>query len=321
MTNRNNNADGDSLDLLLDTLTNSLGAFLLVALLIALLVTDASQSETKPSNDQLQVLENLELEIDTFLQQVENLQKRIDFIYTETKKLPDTISEEQVQLLKEQLAEIIELQEEQTNALNQIAELNNTIIELADENSSKKEISERENKLQDRIDDIVKDQSIKMREIKDEITAAQQLLLTLKKQLAQNKPHSDKQHREIIFPRVSSTNMQQFVLILKAGLLYNLKSQMIPSATGFIERGGALYRPTNGVKVTGVSNVGAILKSRLSGASPNSDYIKIFVWDDTFSNWNAVRTELAKRRFKLDITPMDSTHVIIFGGGGGGRVQ
>mgnify|MGYP005657417459 FL=1 len=114
MVKRNSTANADSLDLLLDTLTNSFGAFLLVALLIAILVTDTSQSEAAPSNVQLKVLENLELEIDTLLKEAENLQNRIEFLYAEVKRLPATISEEEVHLLKGQLAEILVLQEEQT---------------------------------------------------------------------------------------------------------------------------------------------------------------------------------------------------------------
>ncbi len=163
---------------------------------------------------------------------------------------------------------------------------------------------------------------MKMRDIKDEIESAQRLLLTLKKQLAKKQPQSENQHREIIFPRVSSTNKQQFAIILKAGLLYVLKPQfMTPSATGYIHAKEGRYRLTNGIKVAGVRNVAGILNARLSGANANSDYILIFIWDDTFSSWNGIRTELARRGFKLDIQPMDSTQVIIIGGGSSGQVQ
>ena len=323
MVRRNSKSNDDSLDLLLDTLTNSLGAFLLVALLIALLVTDTSQSEPAPTDDQLQVLENLELEIDTFLQQAANLQTRIDFIYTEVKKLPATISEEEVHLLKGQLAEIIELQEEQTKALMQIIELNAAIVQLADENSNKKTVTERENKLKDRIDDIVKNQSSKMREMKKEVESAQRLLSRLKEQLVQKKSDSGKQNREVLFPKVSSTNKQQFVIILKAGWLYNLKAEnIVRSDTGYLHIRGNKYRLRNGVKVANVRNIVGVITARLSGANVNTDYIKIFVWDDTFATWNVIRMELARRGYKYDLTPMDKIQVIVVGGDSSpGRVQ
>jgi hypothetical protein len=323
MVRRNSKSNEDSLDLLLDTLTNSLGAFLLVALLIALLVTDTSRSEPAPTDAQLQVLENLELEIDTFLHQAANLQTRIDFIYSEVKKLPATISEEEVHLLKGQLAEIIELQEEQTKALIRIIELNAAIVQLADENFKKKAVTERENKLKDRIDEIVKNQSAKMRELKKEVESAQRLLRSLKEQLVQKQSDSGKQNREVLFPRVSSTNKQQFVIILKTGWLYNLKAEnIVQSDTGYLDIRGNKYRLTNGVKVADVRNIVGIITAGLSGANVNTDYIKIFIWDDSFATWNAIRMDLARRGYKYDLTPMDKTQVILIGGGSSsGRVQ
>ena len=323
MVRRNSKSNEDSLDLLLDTLTNSLGAFLLVALLIALLVTDTSRSEPTPTDAQLQVLENLELEIDTFLHQAANLQTRIDFIYSEVKKLPATISEEEVHLLKGQLAEIVELQEEQTKALIRIIELNAAIVELADENFKKKAVTERENKFKDRIDEIVKNQSAKMRELKKEVESAQRLLRSLKEQLVQKQSDSGKQNREVLFPRVSSTNKQQFVIILKTGWLYNLKPEnIVQSDTGYLDIRGNRYRLTNGVKVANVRNIVGIITAGLSGANVNTDYIKIFVWDDSFATWNAIRMDFARRGYKYDLTPMDKTQVILIGGGSSsGRVQ
>jgi len=323
MVKRNSNANDGSLDLLLDTLTNSFGAFLLVALLIALLVTDTSQSEAAPSDIEMRVLENLELEIDTFLQQAANLQKRIDFLYAATKNLPSTISEEEVHLLRGQLAEISELRQEQTDALNRVIELNAAIVQLADEIADKKAVTERENKLQDQLDSFVQAQSVKMREIKEEVESAQRLLLALRQQLAQKEKETEtgKQHREVLFPRVSSTSREQFAMILKAGWLYNYNPQhLVQSRTGYFQIGDTRYRLTKGIKVAGVRNIAGILNVRLAAANIDSDYIKIFVWDDTFASWNGIRMELARRGFKYQLVPMDNTLTIVLSDAAG-RVQ
>lgn len=321
MVKRNSNTNGDSLDLLLDTLTNSFGAFLLVALLIALLVTDTSQSEAAPTVEQLQVLKNLEFEIESTLQQSANLQKRIDFIYAEVKKLPETISEEEVHLLKGQLAEIIELQEAQAEALNQIIELNDAIIQLTDKIADKKELTKREHKLQERIDKIIQEQTEKIRDIKQELESSQSLLISLKQQLAKKQADAGKQNRQVLFPRVSSTNAQQFTLVLKASRLYTFEQEnLVRSNTGFIQIENNRYRLKKGVNVSNEEDIAAGLNARLAGASVNSHYITIFVWDDSFSSWNAIRAELTRRGYKYELTPMDNTQVIVLGNFQG-RVQ
>jgi hypothetical protein len=329
MVKRNSTANADSLDLLLDTLTNSFGAFLLVALLIAILVTDTSQSEAAPSNVQLKVLENLELEIDTLLKEAENLQNRIEFLYAEVKRLPATISEEEVHLLKGQLAEILVLQEEQTETLNRIVELNATIVELAAEIANKKDATERENRLQDNIDDIVDDQNAKMRELKIEVASSQRVLLSLKEQLDKKEENSGKQQREIQYPRVrdveekdaNGNRIEQFPFVLKAGSLYHLTSNdLVPSNTGYIQLKGKLYRLTQGVKIVDVRNITELFDRVLSRVDPTSIYIKIFVWEDSFTSWNEFRMELGKLGHRFQLVPM-AANAKIYSGSSKGRVQ
>jgi len=354
MVKRNSSSNADSLDLLLDTLTNSFGAFLLVALIIALLVTDTSQSEAAPTNVQLKVLENLELEIDTFLQKAVNIQKRIDFLYAEVKKLPATISEEDVYFVQGQLAEILTLQKTQTESLNEIIELNAAIVELADEIVSKKAAVERERKLRDRVDDIVQDQREKLQEITKEIQSAQKTLVQLKEQLNQKiqsaqrlrlslkeqlaEAEAGNQYRQIVFPRVTTSSLSQFAIILKDGLLhiydpeyltaYLDASYLVPSEEGCMNINGTRYRFTKGSRVVNARDIARILNEQLSGTSVNSHYIKIFVWAESpepisFRSWNSIRIFLSspERRFKYDLVPMENGGILFTGSRATGRVQ
>jgi hypothetical protein len=343
MVKRNSSSNADSLDLLLDTLTNSFGAFLLVALIVALLVTDTSQSDAAPTNVQLKVLENLELEIDTFLQKAVNIQKRIDFLYAAIKKLPATISEEEVYFLQGQLAEIISLQETQTKSLNQIMELHAAIVQLADEIVSKKAAVERENKLRDRIDDIVQEQSAKMRKITKEIESAQKTLVQLQQQLNQKiesaqrlrlslkeqlaKAEAGNQYRKVFFPRVKPTGNTQISLFLKAGSLYQYKIQYLEqSDKGYIQVPPSLlrdsnnsflpagtYRLSDGIKVANVRNIVKFLDERLRGANVDLYFVRIYVWKDSFASWNGIRVELAKRKYRYQLVPLNPTEKISFG--------
>ena len=147
-----------------------------------------------------------------------------------------------------------------------------------------------------------------MRKIKEEIESAQRLLFTLKQQLAQNNTETGKQHREVLFPRVSSTSREQFAIILKAGRLYNYNPQhLVQSRTGYFQFEDTMYRLTKGIKVANVRNIAGILNVRLAAANIDSDYIKIFVWDDSFASWNGIRMELARRGFKYQLVPMDNS--------------
>jgi len=344
MVKRNSSSNADSLDLLLDTLTNSFGAFLLVALIIALLWSDTSQSEAAPTNVQLKVLENLELEIDTTLQKAVNIQKRIEFLYAEVKKLPATISEEELYFVQGQLAEIITLQETQTESLNQIIELNAVIVQLADEIVSKKAAVERENKLRDRINDIVQDQRAKMQDITKEIESAKQTLVQLKGQLNQKiqsaqrlrrsleeqlaEAEAGKQYRNIVFPRVGSTNGTQVTLILKAGSLYQYRSEYLAeSERGYIrvppfflprDSNGSFipegtYQLRGGIKVGNIRNIANFLDVRLPAANDDLYFVRIFVWRDSFASWNEIRVELTKRKYRYQLVPMNPTDLIGFG--------
>jgi len=294
----------DSLELLLDTICNTFGGVLFIAILVSLLLQLSGSEETTTPEETVSA------------QEFEELAERLEALNAELASLRD-VSESQGQL-------VAQFAPEATRAL--IAQKNT--LEAAN-NELREQIE------QQRIENAKTHARIEQG--RSEIAAAEQAL-EMEKQKAAELAEQIEQSRqarteELRMPVVHSAGLRRSVgLIVRFGRMYvwhrydqfgnreGLNTDEFVVIEDSLGRVTTMPNPTAGIPLDSDTAEAAIL-SRLSQFSPRSTYVEIVLRPDSFGHFRTLRNALIRRGFEYRLLLVEEGAPVADRGGTGSNVQ
>lgn len=303
--------DSDSLDLLLDTLTNSLGAIILVALLVALLVQTTSDSIKQPEVDDMASLESLSSELALIELKIESAQEQLSVLLENLSRFSDRVSVEQLEDVETALNELRREQTAKHENIQQITELNKEAVAMsADVNEKKALVKQKERiaKEVSRITDNRRKANQKLIESVEEMATAVEELTTTEKQ--------------ITLPKVTQSKKRQFSVVIENGYLYSQLSDMVEDQTGLLRDDGRRYRLLGGLDIGDPKSAREAVVSSFNTVSPDVSYLAIFIWEDSFPFWEPIRRQLSAMGYRYQLVLlMDNELITTASDGTDGKVQ
>ena len=303
--------DSDSLDLLLDTLTNSLGAIILVALLVALLVQTTSDSIKQPEVDDMASLESLSSELALIELKIESAQEQLSALLENLSRFSDRVSVEQLEEVETALNELRQEQTAKHENIQQITGLNKEAVAMSAAVNEKKALvkqKERIAKEVSRITDNRQKGNQKLIESVEEMATAVEELTTAEKQ--------------ITLPKVTQSNKRQYSVVIENGYLYTQLSDMVEDQTGLLRDDGRRYRLLGGLDIGDPKSAREAVVSSLDAVSPDASYLAIFIWEDSFPFWEPIRRQLSAMGYRYQLVLlMDDELITTTSDGTDGKVQ
>jgi|GEM_PF-1125418 len=297
MRRRNSRAkNGDSLDLLLDTICNTFGGIVFISLLVVILANMTGQDAAVQPPDQASQsrLVALRRELDAARDRLQRMQS---VVRQQQQIKGEFTSRESVRLARElrtQRMQVSALVGNNGSVLARVAELQaqtNTIAkELADQRTA--------------------------------ITATAKQLQTISRRLTRE---VSRRTRDVKLPTVSRWNGDVANTVLKNGTLCFLQ---IPS-NGFLawnpresrtvkEMGATIIDPVTsaGLKISKSSAADSALNDKLSAFDSGKHLIRVWVTPDSYGEFAAVREALVRNKFRYEIRPLPQTRRLRLGGSG-----
>ena len=285
----------DSFDLFLDTITNTFGGILLIALLLVLLIketpenpTETTQTETRSSLEQK--IERLQAE-KLNLEQAEQIRRDI----AENLKSGDT---EEIASLMAELERQNQESQQQTDESKNIAALN----------------------------DKIRDTRTRAAKLEQEITEQQEKLKKLSAKLAEA---AKRQTRSMPTPKEQPTNKNPTTVLVKNGRLYIVDKNR---GHGTLTVDPYFFTPTssNPDMILDVDTKYKIIQSNgIRMSDPNllahikkfsqRCYIQFAVYPDSYDEFSKVRSACVEAGFKINIAPWKGP--VTFGGSGRSTAQ
>lgn len=303
--------DTDALDLLLDTLTNSLGAIILVALLVALLVQTTSDSIKQPEVDDIAEIESRSSELALIALKIESAQEQLSSLLENLSRFSDRISVEQ---LEEVETAINELRQEQTakhESIQQITELNKQAVAMSAAINEKKALVKQKERITKEVSRITENRqkaNQKIRESVEKMASAVEELTTSEKQ--------------ITLPKVTQSNKRQFSLVIENGYLYSTRSDRVEDPAGLVLANGSRYRLIGGFDIGDPKSAREAVVNVLDNVSPDVSYLAVFIWEDSFSYWEPIRQQLSAMGYRYQLVLlMDNELITESSDGTDGKVQ
>lgn len=292
---RRSSGENESLDLLLDTITNAFGGIVFMAILVAILVRDeAPESESTPRQSALESLErrrqkeSLRTRIDSTAETVAQLKERAD-------QLPPTLAAD--------FANLEDLNRRYEVAAAQREQLTREEAEIAVE--AQEQMSSSEN-LQ-----------LRAAELRGEIEE-------LEEKLARE---TERRTTTSELPRERSTNKQQIAFLFRRGRIvrvmqgFDINRTLEPTD----ESQADLIAPGDAYRVGAASGFSQDdlerFRSELDGLDANLDYLAVGIWDDSFESYAELRKLMVDAGIEHSLLIMRDGEAIRLGGGGQGRVQ
>lgn len=289
--------DESSLELLLDTITNTFGGILFLAILIAIL---------------LQMSGRIEREAPAPLPQAEllALELRLDDARAHTAALRGTLAARQQivadlapQVSHEKLEAVKNLQANRDAQLSRrLAALKQLTAAQRAAESLRVDLTTLDEQLADSNERLATAQAALEREIESRTVDGR-------------------------LPKTRATAKGQFGCLVRYGRLYFLED----SATGDLNRRdldiseSVLGRqvepkPGRGVAIDG-GDFPTVFAREFAECDPAEDYAAIAIWTDSFEQWALLRNRLVELGYEYQLVPLAADESVVLGGGGAAQVQ
>lgn len=327
MTRRRGNLQADSLELLLDTICNTFGGILFIALLVALLARETpSQKDTTdadPATRPIAAYEEEFAEVSGEVRSLEALAEGQDSMLP----TPDQLGSQEG--LKQDLKELEVLRQKQRDLALQRREISDRLLEDATEERKSQETIAKINK------EILQREQEKKEDLK-RLLDEEEDLKTREEELKSSLATSKKgEHRQIRFSTVrDSAAGKTFVgVTLRFGRLYVWHKygpsgeRLGVNTDDFVILGEdrrrilTMPRLDAGVPLRENPKVCVQIKQHLEHLSPNRVVIEMVVWPDSYVDFATARNCLAAQGYAYAVMGADETSVIIDRGGSRRGVQ
>ena len=296
MARKKSNVNAGSLDLLLDTICNTFGGILLIALLVVIMLTETTKSTSEtPEQSAVELVKN------------ENIRQEL------TQKLESLI------LANAQFNENFEVEIGQIRGI--LNELRRT--ELSEQTKAVKcsKLIGEQNELQQSMNSIEAENSKRKDNIVRTKKDRDHLITKLGKAM-------DDAATEVTIRSVKANNKEQRAYILKDGTLYGpifingLKRNT--SEFNFVEKEGTVHiepKEDAGEVVPDEFSSTDALERKFTGFSSQTFDIRIFVYPDSYGRYSQVEKAIRKRNLKVQLILSTADESIVFTSDDGGKVS
>lgn len=297
---RRKSSESSSLELLLDTICNTFGGIVFLAILVAILLQMSGRSEkpTETARRQKELVD-LQSEQETLTAELERLRKVVEEQDQMVAKLAPSATREDLEKVLAYRRSKSDLTKKQLEALGEI-------------NGSEIEIGKIAQDLQALDEALAK--------VRDQATRLEaELQAELKSRSAEAK-----------LPMLRDTAKREVPVVLVGGRLSVL---LRPGARGALNtdefdvkdlgtgRGTVKPKPGAGTLVQLDGSSHDAIASRLAGFNKDRDYLAVFVWHNSFDHFRALRNVMVERGFEYRLVPIPPGQDAIREGSGKAQVQ
>ena len=307
-------ASEGSFDLLLDTITNTFGGVLFLAILVSLMLRHVGKASNQEAvTDPMTAVEQFDAEA-----KIELLQAEMQAMLAELNRLP--ASDPDVTILREELEKLTQQIEEQVDseadAIGEIIEIQRSVAE------ARQKLAE----LTVALEKVEKQAS----EIRSDLEALQAESIELARAAIELEERLDTMPEQVTLrkPVMAPTELPQVGLYLRYGRVYlmhrwseNLVRQGPNPEHFFIQDDGDTLRatpiPAAGVEIDSAGFAGTIARW-LGPFRPSEWVVAVVAHEDSFKGFQAVKAELVRAGYKYSpyhVTP-DNPVIDDFGGQG-----
>lgn len=298
---RSSRVAGSSLELLLDTICNTFGGILFLAILIAVLVqlrerTIASQAPSRAQIAQLALGQ----------EQMAAVRDRLAALRAaeaQQQRLADELSSDEVDRL---LAEIARLE----TTKGQLADLKlKSLAEMA------------------KLQRVVNDASMKRKQLANEGKSLEMTKQQLEQELEKELEARTETAR---MPTIRPTDKDERVLCLRRGKIYSL-GEVDEFGTGIngkdfevVREGGrmgVIPRRDGGVAIRNGSAGENLLNNTLRQHNPRSEYVAVFVWPDSIAEYRLLKPVMIRMGFEYRLVPLSESDDVLWSGATDAKVQ
>jgi SMC interacting uncharacterized protein involved in chromosome segregation len=269
-----------SLELLLDTICNTFGGILFIALLVSILMSQRSAEVlTKPVDQSAQAAMN------RFTAELETVQQELD----EARKSSELLEQLSTRISDPEIKRLLSRKEDLEKSLERIERM--VSEELVDVSQEQKKVNETTN----------------------EIAAAQNMLEGAKRELDELKKRLGKaiedNSRVAGFPIAQSTSKSQVTVCIGRGkicfLEQNMNGTLVDDPSQIVDMSDKKILPDfdNGVIINKKDGLGS-LHSKINEYKAQNHFFRIFIWKDSFETYQTFSDIIAKKRFSYEVNPM-----------------
>jgi SMC interacting uncharacterized protein involved in chromosome segregation len=281
MSRRVRRVESDSsLELLLDTICNTFGGILFIALLVSILMSQRSAEVlTKPVDQSAQAAMN------RFTAELETVQQELD----EARKSSELLEQLSTRISDPEIKRLLSRKEDLEKSLERIERM--VSEELVDVSQEQKKVNETTN----------------------EIAAAQNMLEGAKRELDELKKRLGKaiedNSRVAGFPIAQSTSKSQVTVCIGRGkicfLEQNMNGTLVDDPSQIVDMSDKKILPDfdNGVIINKKDGLGS-LHSKINEYKAQNHFFRIFIWKDSFETYQTFSDIIAKKRFSYEVNPM-----------------
>lgn len=283
MSRRSHSSQSSSLDLFLDTICNTFGGIMFLAILLSVLVQMRSKQKVEPKPDSSVPVSSVEYE------QIVSRLQTVSEQRTQLLSLVSTIQRNQPSTEDAELSQIQKSVEERSNKLDKaISDQQAAATELAKQLKSNAQLRE------------------EMDKIKKQLIEAQAALEVETKALDKA---LDDQMEVLKLPQVKSSSKRNLVILMRYGKVYFLMNEFSGepddkdvsitklaggSFTASPKRGSGFQLPEN------TSSVERLMRRN----SPSLAVYSVIVWPDSFAEFAELKKLLISTGFQYDLQPI-----------------
>ena len=311
-----------SFDLFLDTVCNTFGGVLFIALLIVIQVRHTVEQPSHETSSPEQ--------IDALLHRTEELAAEIEsataLLETIRKTMPKPIDEEDSMMV----AMYSELLEKKNDYVTQKTERTRDYLAQVKENAV---LAQKLDEIQEKLEELKNTES-QLTQTTQTLQSEQQTLEQKNKELqtldrslkaevaqktnrVQEKDDPDKNSRkeELFLPKLEDAgHLQPYYLLLRFNRLYVVEKR---SDFDYVLNDLGIPKKTHGLAVEDTDAVKRQIRSMFQSKSPDVNFIGVFVYGDSVDSFYLVRDEIMGAGFRYELIPSPDDTPWVFGAGSG----
>lgn len=313
---RTKKTTSDSFELLLDTVTNTFGGILFLAILVALILQRTSPSPQSSETTSKELEPFSEVDFAETEVRITALTDRIAALRLELKNVPRRKNTQQDGEITKLAGELRALDEEVAQAVVDKAHAEVSVAQLQKETAK---INNEAMSLKER----KKNVELTNKLVSDQLAAEEETANQLAMAVSEAREHLEPKPLEqtVTLPVLKKTSKRPFTFYVRYGKLFIPfnEPEFTLNTNHFVAVGRppvAFCRPERGIPLH-QSDVGRIVSRELSGFSTSANYIQILVFEDSFEHFQAIKNTLVRLSYKYAVFPHTAGDQIRFGSGQG----
>jgi len=284
---RRKKQDNDSLDMLLDTISNTFGGILFLALLIAILV-QFNESEILDQHVKSVTSEELAALRNTLNEKTATLRSLSQTLKTQQETLADFKPDPSSPLIDE----ILELRRNKNSLAQQRIEL---VTKLSQQGSVNTELDGELQDIDSRHELAQRNEAKLLEELQTEVR---------------------KRSRMARLPALRATSKREFAVVMRYGRLYFLHTSELDKQLGVLNYEDFVVlaeekstiritpKPYAGFEVDDSENLDDLLKQKLFNLNSTELYLAVAVWEDSFTDFAHLRNALVELGWEYRLIPI-----------------